>query len=526
MLNTIKIGLLACILGLTSACKSNINEQTNKEQPITKNILVFSKTNGYRHKSIESGISTLKELGIQNKWNVQFSEDSLVFNTDKLSKNNLVIFLNTTGDILGSKEEKVFESYINQGGAFLGIHSATDTEYNWEFYQHMIAAQFASHPKQQTARVLKSQTIEHPATNHYSSEFEKHDEWYNFKEPVEAHANILLTLDESSYSGKQMHAEHPISWYHHYEGGRVFYTGMGHTNASYQDPNFLTHLKNGIVWCLGESEVEIKQGSENLLDTKLSKWDVFMGGVHTSVDIDFEKSDDVRTSKSLGLNNDVKDVFSVIKENNEDVLHITGEIYGGLTTKNEYQNYHFETEFKWGTKKWEPRLKDKRDSGILYHAKGVHGAFWNVWMASLEFQVQEGDCGDFIALGDVYGDVPSTGKLNNNGKKHFIYNPKGDLIPLKWGTGFESGQASKSELFENKNGEWNKLEIYVLGNESIHLVNGHVVNRVKNARYDISGKTIPVTKGKIQIQSEAAEIFYKNMKITAIESFPKELKNK
>lgn len=298
---------------------------------------------------------------------------------------------------------------------------------------------------------------------------------------------------------------------------------MGHTNESFSNSDFLKHIEEGINWTLHKTMVEIKDNEENLLDQDLSKWDVWMGGVHSSVDLDYDKSDDVKTSKPLGLNNDPKKVFSVINENGEVILKITGEIYGGLTTKNEYGNYHFKTQFKWGEKKWEPRLKDKRDSGILYHAKGPHGAFWNVWMACLEFQVQEGDCGDFIALGDVYGDVPAERKLNPNGKPYFVYNPKGKDTPLKWAKGFESGQASKSEMHEKPNGQWNTLEIYCLNNESMHLVNGKVVNRVKNARYTVGGKTIPVTQGKIQIQSEAAEVYYKNMVIKSISKFPSAL---
>ncbi|MDO6492687.1 MULTISPECIES: 3-keto-disaccharide hydrolase [unclassified Cellulophaga] len=257
-----------------------------------------------------------------------------------------------------------------------------------------------------------------------------------------------------------------------------------------------------------------------LFDENLSNWEIWMGAVHKSVDLDVEKFTDVKTGKPLGLNNDPKNVFSIIKENNTPVLKITGEIYGGLTTKEEYGNYHLSVQFRWGEKKWEPRLYTKRDSGILYHAKGPHGAFWNVWMSSLEFQVQEGDCGDFIALTDVFGDVPAEKKYTKNGNSFFEYNPKANLVPLKWGAGFESGQASKSGLYEKPNGEWNTLEIYCLGAESIHLVNGKVVNRVKNARYLKNGIVTPVTQGKIQIQSEAAEVYYKDLKITAITSFP------
>ncbi|MEP0212598.1 MAG: DUF1080 domain-containing protein [Cellulophaga sp.] len=257
-----------------------------------------------------------------------------------------------------------------------------------------------------------------------------------------------------------------------------------------------------------------------LFDENLSNWEIWMGAVHKSVDLDVEKFTDVKTGKPLGLNNDPKNVFSIIKENNTPVLKITGEIYGGLTTKEEYGNYHLSVQFRWGEKKWEPRLYTKRDSGILYHAKGPHGAFWNVWMSSLEFQVQEEDCGDFIALTDVFGDVPAEKKYAKNGNSFFEYNPKANLVPLKWGAGFESGQASKSGLYENPNGEWNTLEIYCLGAESIHLVNGEVVNRVKNARYLKNGIVTPVTQGKIQIQSEAAEVYYKDLKITPITRFP------
>jgi len=483
-------------------------------------ILLFSKTNGWRHKSIPSGIAALKKMGLENNWQVDTTEDSLQFNYENLRQYKTLVFVNTTGNILNTEQEKAFIKYINEGGGFVGLHAASDTEHNWPFYAEMIGGHFKSHPKQQNATLKVHKQNKHPAIAHYGKSFQKFDEWYNFKKPVASHVNVLLELDESSYTGERMGIKHDIAWYHHYEGGRIFYTGMGHTNETFSNSDFLKHLKEGILWSMSKTNVELDQNGENLLDSDLSKWDVWMGGVHTSVDLDVEKSDNVRTSKPLGLNNDPKNVFSVIKGNGEDILHITGEIYGGLTTKNEYGNYHFKTEFKWGEKKWEPRLKDKRDSGILYHAKGVHGAFWNVWMACLEFQVQEGDCGDFIALGDVYGDVPADRKLNKNGKPYFIYNPKGKNTPLKWAKGFESGQASKSELHENPNGEWNTLEIYCLQNESIHLVNGKIVNRVKNARYDIAGKTIPVTRGKIQIQSEAAEIYYKNMTIEPISKFP------
>lgn len=502
-------------------CCNTIYAQTTKNE--NPNILVFSKTNGWRHTSIPAGIKALEKMGVKNHWKIEFTEDSLVFDDAQLNKYHLIVFLNTTGNILNITGKKAFEKYITDGGNFVGIHAASDTEFEWPFYEKMIGAQFKSHPKQQTATLNVHHNTNHPSIKHYNATFEKYDEWYNFKKPVNTSVTVLIDIDESSYEGERMGGFHPISWYQNFEGGRIFYTAMGHDEATYVNKDFLTHVQEGIKWTLHQSEIPLKT-SENLIDKTLSKWDVWMGAVHTSVDLDVEKFDNVKTGKPLGLNNDPKQVFSVIEENGELILKITGEIYGGLTTKNEYENYHFTTQFKWGEKKWEPRLKDKRDSGILYHAKGPHGAFWNVWMSSLEFQVQEGDCGDFIALTDVYGDVPATKKINANGKPYFVYNPTEKEIPLKWENGFEAGQASKNGLYENPNGEWNTLEIYVLGNESIHLVNGHVVNRIKNARYNVADKTVPVTSGKIQIQSEAAEVYYKNIKISPITAFPIELK--
>ncbi|MCW2120734.1 ThuA domain-containing protein [Flavobacterium sp. 7A] len=526
IINKYVLVLLTISSFLIYSCKTaNKTNASASKVTDSKSILIFSKTAGFRHTSIPKGIAALQKMDEEQGWKMQFSEDANLFTPETLSNFQMVLFLNTTGDILNSEQEKAFEKFINNGGSFVGVHAATDTEYEWPFYAEMIGAQFLSHPKQQKVVVNKNANNPHPATTHYPASFEMFDEWYNFKKPVGAHVNVLLSADENSYKGGTMGTSHPISWYHTYEGGRIFYTAMGHTDESYVDPNFLKHLQEGIRWALGETNVVIAQGGENLLEPTLAKWDVWMGAVHPSVDIDFEKSENVNTGKPMGLNNDPKKVFSIIQENGENILKVSGEIYGGLTTKNDYGDYHLTTQFKWGDKKWEPRLKDKKDSGILYHAKGPHGTFWKVWMHSLEYQVQDGDCGDFIALGQVYGDVPADEKVNANGKSNFIYNPKGKNTPIKYAPNYKSGRTTKSENYENPAGEWNTLEIYCLGTQSIHLVNGHVVNRVNNARYDVGGKTIPADKGKIQIQSEAAEVYYKNMRIEPITKFPSKLKN-
>jgi len=210
----------------------------------------------------------------------------------------------------------------------------------------------------------------------------------------------------------------------------------------------------------------------------------------------------------------------MIEEDGEPVLKITGEIYGGLTTLEEYENYHLSVHFKWGDKKWEPRLKVKRDSGILYHCYGEHGSFWNVWKTCLEYQVQEADLGDFIPLGgntakprvgapvvDIRGDVPEKG-----GKK---FDPASENY-FK-GHGYIQACAEP----DSPHGEWNHLEIYVLGNDAVHIVNGQVVMVVEDA---VTHDGKPLTKGQIQFQSEAAECYYKKLTLTPIKDFPEEIK--
>ena len=256
-----------------------------------------------------------------------------------------------------------------------------------------------------------------------------------------------------------------------------------------------------------------------LFDKNLSYWENYVGVPHSSVVLEgYPKSDNVmKGGTPLGLN-DVKKVMTIIDQNGEEVLYITGEIYAGLTTLAEFSNYHFKVQFKWGEKVWEPRLKDKRDSGILYHARGKHGAFWNVWMESLELQVQETDMGDFVALNKVNGLIPTKkeGKI-------YKYVPGGDSI-IVFGA---NANGTRSEGYchipasaENAHGEWNTIELICLNNNSIHVVNGKVVMVVRNTKQIVEGKEVILNSGKIQIQSEAAECYYKNAQIKSIKKIP------
>lgn len=212
-------------------------------------LLVFSKTTGFRHASIGAGKLALLRMGEANGWQVDTTEDAGAFTTSNLKKYNAVIFLSTTGNVLDSTQQLAFEQFIRSGKGFAGIHAATDTEYDWPWYVGLVGASFESHPKQQTARLYRIDKT-HPATAVLPDTWERFDEWYNFKN-INPATNTLLRIDESSYSGGKNGEQHAMAWYHEYDGGRSFYTALGHTDASYTEPLFIEHLTGGIKWVLG-----------------------------------------------------------------------------------------------------------------------------------------------------------------------------------------------------------------------------------------------------------------------------------
>ena len=239
--------ILAIAIGiLLSSCKTE-NNGTNETK-----ILVYSKTNGYRHASIEAGREAIIKLGKENGFDVIATEDSLVFTEDSLKKFAAVIFLNTTGNVLDYKQEAAFERFIQAGGGFVGVHSATDTEYDWIWYARLVGANFESHPEQQNAKITIVDKT-HPATKELSDTWERFDEWYNFKN-INPDVKVLAKIDESSYEGGKMNGDHPMAWYHDYDGGRAFYTEFGHTEESYKDSLYLKHLLGGIQYAIGENK--------------------------------------------------------------------------------------------------------------------------------------------------------------------------------------------------------------------------------------------------------------------------------
>jgi len=212
-------------------------------------VLVFSKTGGWRHDAIPAGAAAIQELGKQRDFQVSWTEDASAAFTDReLGKYQAVVFLLTTGDILDAQQKAAFERYIHAGGGYVGVHSASDTEFGWPWYARLVGHMFTQHPAIQTA-ALKVEDRNFPGMESFAPRTLVTDEWYNFQ-PAASKVSYLLSVDEASYQPgpRAMGAFHPISWYHHFENGRSFYTALGHLPASYADPLLRQHLYGGIYW--------------------------------------------------------------------------------------------------------------------------------------------------------------------------------------------------------------------------------------------------------------------------------------
>ncbi len=222
-------------------------------------ILVFSKTSEYRHEAIPKGISMLTELGLRGGYDVTSTEESIVFTDDELKKYAAVIFLNTTGDVLDLEQQDSFERYIQAGGGFVGIHAAADTEWRengWYWYQRLIGAVFSSHPddSSQMANLIGT-NAKLPSTPELQTNWQVSDEWYDYRR-VSAGIKVLQTVDESSYNGGKMGAHHPITWFRDFDGGRSFYTGLGHAESTYDSPEFQSLILAGIKYAVGENKLD------------------------------------------------------------------------------------------------------------------------------------------------------------------------------------------------------------------------------------------------------------------------------
>lgn len=243
-----------------------------------KRVLVFSKTAGFRHSSIPAGKTAILKLGKETGFAVDTTENAAVFTNKNLQKYSTVIFLNTTGNVLNDKQQDAFERYIQAGGGYVGIHAATDTEYEWQWYNKLAGAQFLSHPGNPNVQEGEAFVVnnQHPSMDGFPKKWKIKDEFYDFKNFNEK-VNVLVKIDEKTYKDGKMGDNHPMSWYHEFDGGRAFYTNFGHEDATFTNPVFVKHLTGGLNWAMAskldysKSRPEENRFTKKVLASKLDE---------------------------------------------------------------------------------------------------------------------------------------------------------------------------------------------------------------------------------------------------------------
>lgn len=245
----------------------------------------------------------------------------------------------------------------------------------------------------------------------------------------------------------------------------------------------------------------------------LDQWDTYLGpafkpGITWA---------NIRDYPANGVNNDTTGVFTIASLGGENVLRVSGEVWGGIFTKREFENYHLQLQFKWGEKRSYPREDRPRDSGLLYHGVEEHGTNDLFWLRSQEFQIQEGDCGDYWGVGGALINV----RASLNTDSTLQYDPKGPLLTFSKNSA--SGRhCKKYPDAERTSGQWNTIDLYCFGSTSMHMMNGVLIMVLENSRQLIEeGREAPLTRGKIELQSEGAEIYFRNIRIRPIDELPK-----
>lgn len=223
-----------------------------KKTAVKPRVLVFTRTAGYHHESIAVGVPAIIKLGAEHNFTVDTTSDANYIKESNLSKYAAVVFLNTTGPLLTAEGRNDMERYMQAGGGFVGIHAAADAEYDWHWYGRLVGGYFLSHPQQQEA-TLNVVDRTHISTKHLPAEWKRKDEWYNYKN-LAKDLHVLITIDEKSYEGGKNGDFHPMAWYHSFDGGRAFYTELGHTDESYSDPLYLKHILGGITYAIGANQ--------------------------------------------------------------------------------------------------------------------------------------------------------------------------------------------------------------------------------------------------------------------------------
>ena len=228
-----------------------VEPDTMTVRPSSFRVLVLTKHRGYSHRSIPAAVAAVHTLGARHGFTILATDDASLFADGTLHAFAAVIFLNTTGNILSEEQKTALERYVHAGGGVVGIHSALDTESGWAWYHRLLGADFANHPPVQRARLVVTSASEGRSLQ-VPRPWERTDEWYNYRAQPES-VNVLVSVDEGSYRGGRMGRSHPVTWSHDFEGGRAWYTAMGHTTCSYSEGPFLDHVLGGILYAAKES---------------------------------------------------------------------------------------------------------------------------------------------------------------------------------------------------------------------------------------------------------------------------------
>lgn len=242
----------------------------------------------------------------------------------------------------------------------------------------------------------------------------------------------------------------------------------------------------------------------------LNGWNTYIG---PPLDDSGKKLSDV----PVGLNNDPNHVFTVVQQDGEKIIRISGENWGCISTLKEYGDFHLQLQFKWGKLSWGQKKGKKMDSGVLYFSVGDNGADYGAWMRSQEFQVEQGNCGDYWGVAGGMEDIPVIKKSDSE----YVFSPSGEMKTFS-ATSAVGRHCIKQGDAERPAGEWNTLDLYCHGDTSVQMINGKVMMVLYNSRQLKNGQAIPLVKGKLQIQSEGAEIFYKHIMVESLNAIPAE----
>jgi uncharacterized protein len=245
------LGLLVLALGVGAAMPAAAKDKGK--------VLIYSGSTGFRHDSIPAGVAAMKEIATKLGYTFDASEDPEVFTAEKLEAYKVIVFVSTTTDpkkpesewFVGARRDALV-GFLKDGKGVVGIHAAGDSHYHWPWYGQMIGGYFERHPKGTPKGTQTVVDSKHPATAKLPRTITRNDEWYYYKDfnPL---MHVLITVDPATIGNGEADVNpNPVVWYHQFGGGRVFYSGLGHTSESYGEKYIIDLLTGGLKYAAGK----------------------------------------------------------------------------------------------------------------------------------------------------------------------------------------------------------------------------------------------------------------------------------